>query len=121
MPVDKTWCLTSTETVRLIRDGQRVSDTDTSFIVKAADPYTRKELGVVGDEPILHFNTVFDDVMDDVHCTLFCTLHIHEHKIHDMHTECWVTSIKPISHCLTVAHQYRVTKPAFLICVSKRQ
>ena len=85
-----------------------MSDTDTSFIVKAADPYTRKELGVVGDEPILHFNTVFDDVMDDVHCTLFCTLHIHEHKIHDIHTECWVTSIKPISHCLTVAHQYRV-------------
>ena len=34
---------------------------------------------------------------------------------------CWITSIKPISHCLTVANKYRVTKPAFLLCASKRK
>ena len=30
-------------------------------------------------------------------------------------------SIIPISHCLTVANKYRVTKPAFLLCASKRK
>ena len=50
------------------------TDTDTWFIVKATDPYTRRELGGGaegggGGERILHFSTIFDDLMDDVHCS----------------------------------------------------
>ena len=76
-----------------------------------------------GGERILHFSTIFDDLMDDVHCSAYFyhfTLHSHEHTIRHLRTECWITSIVPISHCLTVAHKYRVMKPEFLLCASKR-
>ena len=60
------------------------TDTDTWFIVKATDPYTRRELGGGGGgERILHFSTIFDDLMDDVHCSVYFyhfTLYSHEHK-----------------------------------------
>ena len=104
----------------------------------------RREVGGGGGgEHILHFSIIFDDLMDDCsayfyHFTLYnherkihhfrteCWItsthtHTHTYKIHHIRTECWITSIIPISHCLTVANKYRVTKPAFLLCASKRK
>ena len=84
--------------------GERDTDTDTWFIVKATDPYTRLELGGVGGggggERILHFSTIFNDLMDDVHCSAYIyhfTLHSHEHTIRHLRTECWITSIRYIT------------------------
>ena len=63
-----------------------------------------------------------------VHCSAYIcyfTWYSHDHKIHHkihhIRTGCWITSIIPISHCLTVANKYSVTKPAFLLCASKRK
>ena len=48
-------------------------------------------------ERILHFSTMFDDLMDDVHRSAYIyhfTLYSHEHKIHHIRTECWITSVR---------------------------
>ena len=84
-----------------MRERERETDADTWFIVKATDPYTRRELGGGGGgERILHFSTIFDDLMDDVHCSAYFyhfTLYSHEHKIYRIRTECWITSIRDIT------------------------